>query len=148
MLKHRTKSEHGQALIMFAVSITVLLGFVALIMDVGWAYYFSEKAQAAVDAAATAAISAALEQTGPGGPVCGGKIGCQYGSCPTDGTNLEVACQYAAANGFANGGDHGRQVITVNAGTDGFAPNVPAVPVDYWVQVTAQATTSQWFSGV
>src|SRR5207253_7539563 len=66
-----------------------------LVLDVGWAYYVGKKAQSAVDAAATAAISTALDNTGSGGPACGGHIGCQTsGSCPADG-NLHVACQYA-----------------------------------------------------
>src|SRR5205807_794363 len=57
------KNQRGQALLIFAVFATILLGTIALVLDVGWAYYGGKKAQTAVDAAAGAAIATAISKT-------------------------------------------------------------------------------------
>src|SRR5215471_10390680 len=99
--RNRGSLERGQALLLFTIVITVILSFLALVVDVGWAYYVGKKAQTAADAAALAAVTQAARQIGADGAVqCGGGIACQSsGGCPST-ANLQVACQYAGANGF------------------------------------------------
>ena len=145
--KHR--SERGQAMVYFALVVPMLLMLAGFVLDVGWAYFISKKAQTAADSAALASVDAVLQQVGPGGTVtCGTSVGCQSaGACPSDG-NLYAGCEYANANGFTQGGDSGRQTLSIAAGTSQYAPNVPGIPVSYWTQVIAQDTTSKWFSGL
>ncbi len=54
-LRRRAGEESGQVLALFAVAIVVILGMVALAIDVGHAFYVKRSLQASVDAAATAA---------------------------------------------------------------------------------------------
>ena len=49
-----THDESGQVLVLFAISLVVLLGFVGLVIDVGHAYFVHRTLQADADAAATA----------------------------------------------------------------------------------------------
>ena len=136
-------------MVYFALVMPMLLMLAGFVLDVGWAYFISKKAQTAADSAALASVDAVLQQVGPGGSVtCGTNVGCQsVGACPSTG-NLYSGCEYANANGFAQGGDHGRQTLSIAAGTSEYAPNVPDIPVSYWTQVVAQDTTSKWFSGL
>jgi hypothetical protein len=142
---HANPGERGQSLIFFALSVPLLLGALALVLDAGWAFYTKKKAQTAVDAAALAAVNDARERVGLGGqPTCG-ILGCQSeGACPASGT-LHVACRYAAANGFADGA---AQTVRVAAGTTANAPGAPGIPVDYWVEVTARQNMDRWFVGL
>ncbi len=132
---------------MFTFAWIFLCGIVGLALEVGWSAYVAKKAQAAADAAVLSALSDALTRNGPDAvPECG-PLGCQsLSACPSV-SNLQVACQYAASNGFSNGGDQGRQTVQVAAGNSNTAPGVPNVPVEYWVQVRARAQMPQWFSG-
>jgi Flp pilus assembly protein TadG len=143
---HRRKAERGQALVLMALMFAVLFSIVGLVLDVGWSYYVSRRAQAAADAAALAAVSQAAIASAGASLDCG-TVGCQSAApCPSSG-NLLVACEYAAANGFTSGGAGGAQTVQVAAGTGGTAPGLPNVPVDYWVQVTTRQNLPQWFSG-
>jgi Flp pilus assembly protein TadG len=141
------KNERGQALMPFALVFVALLGMTGLVLDVGWGYYVSKKAQTAADAAAQAAVAQALIQNGPATTPSCGTIGCQTATACPSSSNLLSACEYAAANGFATGGEGGNQTVMVAAGSGGTAPGVPNVPVDYWVQVTTSNNLPQWFSG-
>src|SRR6516225_5829577 len=143
----RGKNERGQALMVCAVVFIAILGMIGLVLDVGWSYYVGKKAQAAADAAATAAVAQALQTNGPAAtPTCD-TLGCQSAAaCPAS-QNLTAACQYATANGFTNGGEGGSQAVLIAAGAGGTPPGVPNVPVDYWVQVTTTNSLPQWFSG-
>ncbi|MEO8128347.1 MAG: pilus assembly protein TadG-related protein [Bryobacteraceae bacterium] len=137
------------ALLLFSLTAPFLLIMLALVLDVGWSYYTNKRAQNAADAAAMAAVSQVLTQVGSGGTVnCGGTAVCQgAGSCPASG-NLQTACQYAAANGFVDGGDSGRQSFTIAGNASQFAPSVPNVRVAYWAEAVAQQSVPQWFSGL
>ena len=138
---NRRGARSGQALTVFAVSLLLLLGVMALALEVGWSRYVQKQAQSAADAAALAAAVAAFRAASPD------DIASQSAAeCPSV-ANLDVGCDYAAANGFTSGGDNGRQSVTIEAGS-GAAPGVPGVPSDYWVQVTARHDLQQLFSGV
>ena len=142
------RSEKGAALLLFSLTVPFLLAMLALVLDVGWSYYISKRAQNATDAAAMAAVTQVLSEVGPGGTVRCGTADCQSeGACPGSG-NLHVACQYASANGFVHGGDSGRQSFTVAADATQYAPNVPNVRVAYWAQTFAKHSIPQWFSGL
>lgn len=52
--KRFTKEESGQAIVLFALAIVVLLGFAALTVDLGYAYAQKSRLQNAADAAALA----------------------------------------------------------------------------------------------
>jgi hypothetical protein len=140
------KSERGQALLLFALVFPVVLSILALVLDVGWGFYVSKKAQAASDAAALAAVADAAGRIGTSGTVACGDVNCQSASaCPSSG-NLQTGCLYGSANGFSSGGDGNQQTISIAAGTSVNAPNVPDVPVDYWVQVETKQILPRWFS--
>ena len=49
-----SRSEHGQVVVLVVVMLVVLLGFAALVIDVGYAYYAHRQLQASADAAALA----------------------------------------------------------------------------------------------
>ncbi len=148
MTKSSGNREKGQTVIVFAVTLPVMLSMLALVLDVGWGYYIQKKAQTAADAAALAAVAQAAQQLGPATSIQCGSLACQAAvACPGAG-NLQTACQYAAANGFSQGGDGGNQTVLISAGANGSAPGVPNVTADYWVQVTAQNRLQKWFSGL
>ena len=58
-LKFLLKDEHGQTLVLFAVSLVALLGFTAIVTDVGYMYYQKSTLQTAADAAALGGALAA-----------------------------------------------------------------------------------------
>src|ERR1700722_5008213 len=98
MFKHGT-SRKGQALVMASLSLTMVLGMVGLVVDLGFGRYTRRVAQSAADAAALAAASQALSSAGQTGtPVCGGNVHCQsLASCPSSG-NLQNGCLYGQQN--------------------------------------------------
>ena len=148
MKPSNSKPERGQAILLFAFVLPLLLGAMALVIDLGWTYYLGKKAQTAADAAALASVAQAMQTIGAGGQARCDVLGCQAATaCPGTG-NLQAGCVYSQANGFTSGGDGGRQTVMIAAGTTSPAPNVPNVPVDYWVQVTVTQQVPQWFSGI
>lgn len=58
------RDERGQALVMAALVMTVLLGICGLVVDLGYAYVIRDKAQNAVDAAALAGAQALYQNPG------------------------------------------------------------------------------------
>lgn len=52
--RQRAPDETGQVVVLFAICLVVLLGFAALVLDVGFAYYADRSLQASADAAALA----------------------------------------------------------------------------------------------
>jgi Flp pilus assembly protein TadG len=63
----RWGDEHGQVAIVVALMLVVLLGFAALVVDVGLNWAARTQAQAAADAAALAGVIALPR---PSGPTC------------------------------------------------------------------------------
>jgi len=120
------------------LSLTVIMGMLGLVVDLGWAYYRQQAAQAAADAAAIAAARAALTSA-PGGPTCSSSgVWCSATStnCPATApasasNNFDNACMLAAANGFTTSGI---DTVSVQAGT-GTVPAVPGPAPAYWASV-------------
>lgn len=124
-----------------------ILVMVGLVFDVGWAYFTTESARTAAQAAAMAAAQSALDIVKAGGTyTCGStggseSIGCQSATAcastvPSSfSSNLQNGCVYAISNGFTNGGLSGRQAVTIAANTTSPPPTVPGVNVSYWASV-------------
>ena len=55
LLAHRSRGEEGQALVLMAAALVVLIGFAGLVVDIGRLYVAQRQLQQAVDAAALAA---------------------------------------------------------------------------------------------
>jgi hypothetical protein len=136
----RARKSAGQTLLLVSVSSSVLFGLLALVVDVGWAYYRQQAAQAAADAAVLAAAQAAATSA-PVSIVCGSNqvwCGSPAGTataCPataptTMTTNYDNACAMAAQNGFVTSG---KQRVTIQANTTSSAPTAPGATVSYWV---------------
>ncbi|MBS1856103.1 MAG: hypothetical protein JST11_12105 [Acidobacteria bacterium] len=132
---------------MFTVGSVVLFGMLGLVTDIGWAYYRKEAAQAAAQAAAGAAVKAAFATSG-GTIVCGANnVVCQSETaCPASvtgygTTNIDKACLYAAANGFATAG---RQKVTLETGTG----SVNGITVTYYAKARVSEGIPQLFSAV
>src|SRR5690349_5872151 len=136
--------EEGQAVIMIALGITFLIGLLGLLVDVGYAYYVKQSAQAAADSAVMAAITVANSSRG----VCGTGVLCQTDyscpSSPTSANNLGVGCLYARSNGFVNGG---RQTVTLSSGS-GTPAAAPGITTKYWVTATATQQLALGFISV
>jgi len=144
----RKTRQKGAALLLFAVTIPFLLALLGFALDVAWANYTAKKAQAATDAAVLAAVTAALEEAGPGGTVSCDTAGCQdAGACPDTG-NLHKGCEYSRVNGFVQYGEGNTQTVTIAAGDSKRAPGLPDIQVDYWVQSVVQQRIPPWFSAI
>jgi Flp pilus assembly protein TadG len=101
------RNESGQMLIMTAVELTLLIGFLALAADVGVLFHSKRHMQIAADAAATAGALNLYNRS----------IGA------TGVTDTTAADSAAAANGYTNGQDG--VTVTVNGGDTGNALTTP-----------------------
>lgn len=136
---------------MFTLAIVPLFGILGLVVDVGWAYYRKQAAQAAADAAAGAAAQAAYATTG-GSPNCSSPKVSYYSAeytCPaspstTPTDNIGNGCLYAKENGFVS---TGRQKVTFQSGV-GSAPTSAGVTIGYWVVARVSEDIPQLFSAV
>jgi Flp pilus assembly protein TadG len=139
----RRAAEAGQALIMVTLGIVFLFGVLGLVVDLGYAYYLKQVAQAAADSAVLAGTTAA---NGYGSSRCGITVLCQNdAACPANppnppNTNFDVACLYGKKNGSPN------QSISMSGGT-GNPPNV-SVAANYWMTATATQTMPLGFLSV
>jgi putative Flp pilus-assembly TadE/G-like protein len=122
---------------MITLSLTLMLGMLGLAVDLGWAYYRQQAAQAAADAGAAAAVRAAVSSA-PGGPACAGAVWCGAASnCPSTApasasSSFDNACMLAAANGFTT---VGIDTVSVQAGTSNPVPGVSGPSPAYWATV-------------
>lgn len=125
---------------MMTLAVTLIMGMLGLVVDLGWAYYRQQAAQAAADAAALAAARAALSSA-PSGPVCNSSVWCGAATqCPASApdspsSSFDNACILAAANGFTTAGI---DTVSVQANTTNPVPTVPGPTVSYWA--TARVT--------
>ena len=111
------KEEHGQMLVLVALSMTVLLGFLALAVDVGLLFRAKRNMQVAADAAAVA-----------------GALDYKYNASVT--TAKSTAQTAATANGVTNGTNGA--VVTINVppvngpytGATGFVEAMISLPVN------------------
>ncbi len=147
---HPDRNRRGSTVVMFTLSLVFMIGVLGLVVDVGWAYFRRQAAQAAADAAALAA--AAASTSSPDAFVCGSNgIACQSptscgSSIPSPpANNLQVGCLYAQSNGFsaANG-----QNVLISANTTSPAPGVSGVQVPYWITVSVSEKNPQTFSSI
>lgn len=151
MTEHRR--ERGQTVVIFTIAIVPMLALVGLVVDIGWAYFRRQAAQAAADSAAMAAVLAA-QASSPNAIACGSNsVACQSPTAcgspipSPPANNLQNACLYAQENGFLAAGS-GRQNVTIEANTTSPAPLAPGVAVKYWVTVRINETEPQLFSAI
>jgi hypothetical protein len=139
-------SEKGQALVSITATITLLLGALGLVIDIGYGRYEQQRAQSAVEAAAMAGVEAADAY---GTTTCGTNVVCQSTTaCPTSinpasiTNNIQNACLYGQANGFGSGGS---ATMTIASG-NGTPPTVSGATALYWVTATASISNNTLFS--
>jgi len=112
----------------------IIFGSLALVADLGWAYFGRETEQASADSAALAAVRAAVHNS-PSGFTCGSSgVWCSTtatacpSTTPSSGANsYDNACMMAAANGLSG------QTVTLQANTTSTVPTVSGPTVAYWV---------------
>ncbi|HVV43970.1 MAG TPA: pilus assembly protein TadG-related protein, partial [Bryobacteraceae bacterium] len=134
-------SRSGQVLILSGLSIFFLFGVMGLAVDLGYAFYVKQAAQAAADSAAVAAVNYAYKSghytCGSDGVVCGTALSCPSPVASVS-TALLAGCAYADSNGFANSGRQTVSVIANNTAVNG-ASTV------YWVQAAVTQSVSNFF---
>jgi uncharacterized membrane protein len=158
----RIKGREGQALVMFALALITICGFLALAVDIGLAYSIRKSAQSAADMAAMAGAQKAFSVIGvnyqsscsaaPTG------LGCQQypTSCPASfpQNSIGSACLYASQNGFVDGSSNNGypQTVSVAAYTNAlnriplYAPGVKGT--NFYVYVEITETIPFLFGGV
>src|SRR3984957_11002293 len=104
--KHR-----GQALLMMTMSLPVMFGLMALVVDTGWCFWRTEACKTAAQAAASAA---AITAKSAANLTCGNGVACTahgppYVPCPASPSapasdDLQSGCLYAMQNGYTFGG--------------------------------------------
>jgi len=152
------RNQRGVALLMVAVMMVSLCAMAGLVFDTGWAYYTTESARAAAEAAAVAAVQYAKDSAaahggsyncGSNGVVCQTATNCPA-TVPNPVTNnVQSGCAYAAVNGFTNGGLSGKQTVTIQSDIPAnTAPPVSGVTVQYWVSVRVSQRNPLTFLGV
>ncbi len=140
-------SERGQTIVMFTIGAMVMFGMLGLVVDIGYAYFRKEAAQAAAEAAAQATVKAAYAQSGASIACGGGNVVCQAETaCPANisgsgSTNVDKGCLYAQANGYTTGG---RLRVTLQTGTG----TVNGIHVTYYAVAKVSETLPQLFSAV
>lgn len=130
------------------MTLTVSLGLIGLVVDIGWAYWRREACGTAATSAAFAAASAASAATNQS---CGSGTtywDCSAYSCPASPAlpvvnNLGNGCMYAKQNGFLN---TGRQSVALQGGTG--TPPAPGISPAYWVSATVTERIPTLFSAV
>jgi hypothetical protein len=147
-----TGSRKGQTAILFTLAAVPLFGMLGLVVDIGYAYFRKQAAQAAADSAAGAAAEAAYVSAN-GGATCGSpKVTCyatEY-TCPASPANpptdnIGSGCLYAKANGFVT--TPGKIAVTFQSGV-GAAPTASGVTISYWVVARVSEDIPQLFSAV
>ncbi len=141
-------SEKGQAALFTAMTMTVMMGLVGMVVDVGWSYW---RREAAGTAATSAALSAAMAASLATNQACGSDTAhwsCTTLTCPanpptTPTSNLGNGCLYAKQNGFIN---TGRQSVSLTGSTA--ASPVNGITPAYWVSATATERIPTLFSAV
>ena len=146
-------SARGQAIILVTLSVPVLFGLMAMVVDVGWGYWRQEACKTVAEAAAGAAAVAAKTASNY---TCGNGVACTgsattYADCPSSpaappSDNLQNGCLYAQSNGFTTGGNGGRQRVSYAAYTSN--PPVTGSSPTYWVRFVVYDKTPAWFSVV
>src|SRR5438552_15135144 len=83
MQLEKRRRERGQILLLTTLGLMAMIGILALVVDIGWAYFQKKSAQKAADAASIAGVSQALFNVQNGTPQCGTNVPCQASTpCP------------------------------------------------------------------
>jgi len=114
------RAKRGQIIVLVALSITVLLGFLGLATDIGVLWATKRKAQTAADAAAVAGVNATLGTNSSG-----------YSTAASD---------VASLNGFTNGSSGTTVAVS--------EPTPSGYPSGTYVQVNITKQVSTYFLGV
>jgi len=131
------------------LTITVSMGLIGLVVDIGWAYWRKEACATTANSAAFAAIAAASSLLNQACGTDNSHWDCATYSCPSTlskasiPNNLYNGCLYASQNGFLN---TGRQSVSLTGGTG--TPPVSGVSPAYWVSATATEKIPTLFSAV
>ena len=142
---------------MVTLTLPVSLGLLAMVVDVGWAYWRQEACQTAAQAAAMAsAIQAKSAVNGSNSITCGTGVACTgdastYVQCPSSPSspasdNLQAGCLYAKQNGFTTGGNSSRQNVQYAAYTSGTPVSGPTP--NYWMRFVVAEKIPTLFSVV
>src|SRR5690349_156127 len=84
MQSARSNRERGQILLMATIGLVAMIGILALVVDIGWAYFQKKSAQKAADAASLAGAAQALYNVQNGTAICGTNVPCQDSTaCPS-----------------------------------------------------------------
>lgn len=140
----RKKSRAGQAGIFIVLNLTIIFGTLGFAVDLGWAYYTKQAAQAAADSAALAAVAYASSTSAP---VCGSSgVTCNHtgafcsnpATSPAT-TDFQAGCLYAQTNGFVNNGTSQIVSMAGDLSSNNAPPGVTGNTPYYWVQANVTA---------
>ncbi len=137
MQRNRAKTRSGQTIIFVTFSLFFLFSVMGLAVDMGFAYMKRQTLQAAADAAA---MAGALYASSAGG-TCTSAVPCGTYICSNPATvpattALQAGCAYASANGFLNGGNGGKQTVTMAGNTTAPANSPGMTTAQYWVKAS------------
>jgi len=129
-MANKRKSESGQVVVLAAGAMLLIIGFAALVVDLGFLYATRRNMQTAADAAAVAG-SNALERA------CGTSPGC---TCSSEASCASAGADVAQLNGFSSGGPNSQNVTVADPTTP------PASPAGgTFVQATVTETVPTFF---
>ena len=143
MVRYRNP-QRGQALLMMTLSLILIFGMLGLAVDLGWAYFRQQAAQAAADAAAIAAVRTAVNKSassqvcGSSGVWCGAASNCPATAPGSAASSFDSACMLASANGFTTAN---QRTVSVQANTTNSVPTQPGPSVVYWATVRVSENT-------
>lgn len=129
-------SKRGQVLILVTLALPVIFGLLAMVVDVGFAYFERQQAQAVADSAVLAAVSNMRDNGACSGFPCHECVTHNY-TCPVSPgqeNSLDIGCLY----GHKNGPDF---TITMSSG-DGRTQGVNTLG---WVSATASVPAPIFF---
>lgn len=136
-MPHKTTKRSGQAVILITMSLFFIFSVMGLAVDMGFSYMKRQNLQAAADSAALAAAAFASKTGG----TCTTSVPCGNYTCANPivtpaTTALQAGCAYASANGFVNGGNGGKQIVTMSGNTTAPANAPGMTTATYWVKAT------------
>jgi Flp pilus assembly protein TadG len=132
----RRRARRGVILVLVAISLVVILAFVAIALDGGSLLERRRHAQSTADAAAMAAAEN-LFRSYP-----------KNNGLDSDGEAAQAALAVAAANGIAN--DGATSIVTVRTASQNYfsGSNAGAAVPEGYVEVTVEYNQGRYFSGV
>jgi Flp pilus assembly protein TadG len=142
------RQRRGQATIMVALGLTVMMGVLGLVVDLGWNHFLVQSQQAAADSGVMAATIQAKVNNKNVSNFCSSLAlgGCTtaWTTCPVAATDsLYSACQYVKTNIFDP-----RATVQVMEGINAAPPTGGSLQTAYWAQVLIKQNVNQLFSWV